>query len=72
MENIQAFDVGLFADRETLGEAVEYAHQIANATDNPPAVLTAVHVVLNTVLRIVREREADMCDDDTRAWGARV
>lgn len=41
--------VGLFAQRETLNEALEYAYKLAEATENSMAVLTAVHVVLNTV-----------------------
>jgi len=39
----------LFADRETLSEAFDYAVKVANASDNPAAVMTAVWVVVNTI-----------------------
>lgn len=58
MEDLKQYECGLFADRETLGEALEYANMLAKATENPIVTLTAVHVVLNTVLRIIEEREA--------------
>lgn len=39
-----------FADRGTnIREAYEYAFEIAKASDNPPAVTTAVFVVTNTI-----------------------
>lgn len=47
--------VGLFAKRDTLQEAFDYAHKIANASDNPMAVMTALHVVLNTVADRINE-----------------
>jgi len=40
----------LFADRGTdINEAYEYLLSIADSSDNPPAVITAAHVLLNTV-----------------------
>ena len=39
----------MFAERDTLDEALDYAFSIAKATDNPAAVMTAVMVVLNTL-----------------------
>ena len=39
----------MFSDRETIDEAFEYAYMVAKATDNPAAVMTAVHVVVNTI-----------------------
>jgi hypothetical protein len=44
---------GLFADRDNMKEAMEYAYDLANRTDNPAAVVTAIHVVLNTVAKQV-------------------
>ena len=41
--------VGLFAERETLWDAIKYAETLANSCATPVAVMTAVHVVLNTV-----------------------
>jgi hypothetical protein len=47
--------VGLFAKRDTMQEAFEYASQIADASDNPAAVMTALHVVLNTLAARINE-----------------
>lgn len=52
--------VGLFADRGVdLKAAMEYAYDIAKSSDNPAAVTTALHVVLNTVANVL-EREVDV------------
>ena len=40
---------GLFVARDNLHDAYEYASQIAQASENPAAVMTAVHVVVNTI-----------------------
>ena len=40
---------GLFAVQDNLHDAYEYATQIADASDNPAAVMTAVQVVVNTI-----------------------
>ena len=47
---LKAFRQGIFAHRETIREALEYAHMVAKGSDHPPAVLAAVYVVLNTVI----------------------
>ena len=39
----------LFATQETIGDAYNYAQQIARGTDNPAAIMTAVHVLMNTI-----------------------
>jgi hypothetical protein len=39
----------LFGERDTVKEAYDYAMAIAKASDNPPAVLTAIHVLMNTI-----------------------
>jgi hypothetical protein len=39
----------LFATRNTIKESITYAYGIAKASDNPAAVTTALHVVLNTI-----------------------
>ena len=43
---------GLFADRETVAEAQEYLNDVATACGkgNSVAVITAAHVLLNTVI----------------------
>lgn len=45
-EDLQNFHLPMFAERETLTEALEYAYSMRD-----PAVTTAVHVVLNTVIK---------------------
>ena len=47
----EALTIGLFSDRETIREAFDYAYQIADASENPAAVRTAVHVVVNTIAK---------------------
>lgn len=39
----------LFASRDTIVDAYKYVEQVANASDNPAAVYTAVHVLMNTI-----------------------
>ena len=40
----------MFADRGTdINAAYDYLFKIANASDNPIAVLTAAHVLVNTI-----------------------
>ena len=39
----------LFATRDSIKDAITYAYGIAKASDNPAAVTTALHVVLNTI-----------------------
>jgi hypothetical protein len=39
----------LFATRDSIKDAITYAYDIAKASDNPAAVTTALHVVLNTI-----------------------
>ena len=45
----------LFHTRETITDAMDYANKVAQASDNPAAVLTAVHVVLNSVAEALIE-----------------
>lgn len=39
----------LFGERDTLNEAYQYCLQIAEGSNNPAAVITAVHVMMNTI-----------------------
>lgn len=58
IEELDQYRVGLFADRDTLPEALQYAYEIAKRSDSPPHVLAAVHVVLNTVIKqLTQEQE---------------
>lgn len=58
LEFIAGLKCGMFADRETVGDAYEYAMEIAKATDNPAAVTTAIHVLLNTIVKTTMEIQA--------------
>ena len=49
IQELRKHTSNLFADRETLAEALEYAQTVAKGSDNPMAVMTAVMVVLNTI-----------------------
>jgi hypothetical protein len=40
---------GLFATKADLPEAYNYAMQIAQASENPAAVMTAIQVLVNTI-----------------------
>ena len=39
----------LFADRPSIQEAFDYAIDVSRASDNPPAVMTAIFIVVNTI-----------------------
>lgn len=43
---LERYRVGLFAERETVADALAYAYSM-----NDPAVTTAVHVLLNTIIK---------------------
>jgi hypothetical protein len=45
----------LFAERTTPRQAYEYAMEIATASDNPAAVTTAIHVLLNSIAKQIEE-----------------
>ena len=45
----------LFATQDSIGDAYNYAQQIAKASDNPAAVMTAIHVVLNTIAQTIED-----------------
>ena len=48
-EVIKSIRNRLFADRDTINEAYHYALSIAEGTKNPAAVITAIHVMMNTI-----------------------
>ena len=54
-EVAKAMQSGIFADRETLEDALNYAIQVATLYDNAAAVYTAVHVVLNTAAKLIEK-----------------
>lgn len=43
----------MFAERETLTEAYNYVLDLAQNSEDGPAILTAVHVMLNTVANTI-------------------
>lgn len=46
----------LFASRESIRDAITYAYDIAKASENPSAVTTALHVVLNTIAQHLEDQ----------------
>ena len=48
----------LFAERDNIKDAYNYAQSIARASDNPAAMMTAVHVLLNTIAKELEKMEA--------------
>jgi len=49
----------LFANRDTIDEAFEYALMVAKGTDHPMAVMTAVYVVTNSIAKQLKEMERE-------------
>ncbi len=41
----------LFATQDNIVDAYKYVEQVAHASDNPSAVYTAVHVLMNTIAK---------------------
>lgn len=48
---------GMFADRDTLKEAYDYVLHLVENSQDGPAILTAVHVMLNTVANTIDKIE---------------
>jgi uncharacterized protein YaaR (DUF327 family) len=46
----------LFATKESIKESISYAYSIAKGSDNPAAVTTALHVVLNTIAQHLEDQ----------------
>ena len=46
----------LFATRNTIKESITYAYGIAKASENPAAITTALHVVLNTIAQHLEDQ----------------
>jgi hypothetical protein len=53
----QSIRHGFFSERNSMEEAMQYAYSIAQASDSPIHVMTAIHVVLNTLANEM-EKEA--------------
>lgn len=48
-EMIKSIRNRIFGDRESLQEAYDYVLTVAEGSNNKAAVLTAVHVMMNTI-----------------------
>lgn len=46
---------GLFADRDTISEAWDYAMRVGKATGTEAQMVTVAGVMLNTVLKVVQQ-----------------
>jgi hypothetical protein len=46
----------LFATKESIRESLTYAYAIAKGSNNPAAVTTALHVVLNTIAQHLEDQ----------------
>ena len=49
----------MFGERETLQEAYEYVTKLAKASDDSVAILTAVHVMMNTIAKQIEALEGE-------------
>lgn len=54
MAKLSTYTNNLFATHAHLDNALSYAQDVANGSDNPAAVMTAVHAVLNTAISMHR------------------
>lgn len=66
----------LFATKESIKESITYAYDIAKGSNNPAAVTTALHVVLNTIaqhledqVRIQHREEFDLLNSQESREG---
>lgn len=55
MSDLTPYRIAMFSERQTMDEALEYAYMVARASDEPNAVITAIHVVLNTAIRLTEK-----------------
>jgi hypothetical protein len=61
-ELIKQLRCSMFAKRDTLEEAYEYAWKVARGTDNEGAVMTAVQVVVNTIANELEKMDREERD----------
>jgi cation transport regulator ChaB len=60
IEFAQALKNEMFASRDTVKEAFDYAFDIAKASDNSSAVVTAVMVLANTIAKQIVKNEKEI------------
>ena len=58
----------LFATKESIKESISYAYDIAKASDNPAAITTALHVVLNTIAQHLEDTVRTQHHADAEAF----
>ena len=58
-EYAESIECKLFSKHDTVEEALDYAYKIAQASENPSAVVTALWVVLNTVAQDLRQLDTE-------------
>lgn len=59
-EYLRTIRNNMFARRDTFDEAIEYAYMIAKTTGNPSAVMTAVMVVVNTIVNEIERNDGKL------------
>lgn len=57
LELAKSLKSGIFASRDTIDEAYEYAYMIARASDSTIDVMTAIQVVVNTIANQIIKNE---------------
>jgi hypothetical protein len=57
VQALSTLDVGLFSDRKTLPEAVDYLHEIIDSipAEYRAAAYTGIYVFVNTIAKLARE-----------------
>ena len=60
IEFAKALENNMFASRDTVKEAFDYAFDIAKASDNSSAVVTAVMVLANTIAKQIVANEKEV------------
>jgi len=63
-ELIKSLRQPMFASRDSIEEAYDYMQMVANATDNPMAVITACQVLVNTICNEL-EKIIQAVEEDT-------
>ena len=58
----------LFATQDSIKDAIDYAYDIAKGSNNPAAITTALHVVLNTVAQYIENEVRDAQQFEAEAF----
>ena len=63
IELVKSLRCNMFADRETINEAYDYALKVAKNSGSSPQVLTALHVMMNTIANVIEQNELATVDN---------